>query len=192
MKRLTALPLVLLSMATASWGQCFEETPKSQALPYRQGGELPVITGPFQFDLPGKLTALAATDGVMAILPNRQFVSYQLVTSQSIKETLDTFDTPHLSAAELDSRLYGLLSSALSPSDQQRLEDIRSDLRINCQHLNYYRVGDAVDLIFQEGDSSDAPHRILFFSGDATNLITVRGPKEMAMRVLQSIQQRNR
>ena len=165
---------------------------QSKALPYEQGHDVPVITGPYQFNLPEKPTALLAFEGVMAVYPEKEYVSYQFVSDKSAAHMLPQLTTRKLSTAALDRYVYGVDSlDDLNASDQKLIEGMRADLNLDCHaRLTLYSVGKAVDVIFHDASRSDAEYRVLYFSNNSTHLISVKGTRERALTVLKSIKKR--
>jgi hypothetical protein len=194
MRKDPLLTIAVLIFNSAAWADsCVLKPPDSKFLDYHQGKGLRVIAGPYQFDLAERPDALLAFDGVMATYPEKEYISYQLITDNSISEILSQFTTRRISAAQLDSYLYGLDNiSDLNKADQKLIDNMRSDLKINCQtQLTKYSIGPELEAIFQEKSASDAEHRILVFSGKSTHLISVKGTRERAEEILQSIRKRN-
>jgi hypothetical protein len=156
------------------------------------GGGVPVITGPYQFNLPEKPTALLAFEGVMAVYQEKEYVSYQFVSDKSIAQMLPQLTTRKLSTAALDRYVYGVDSlDDLNASDQELIKGMRAYLNLDCHaQLTLYGVGKGVDVIFQDASRSDAEYRMLYFSNNSTHLISVKGTRERALAVLQSIKKR--
>jgi len=68
----------------------------------------------------------------------------------------------------------------------------RADLQLDCRaQLTLYTIGNGVEVILQEPSRTDAEYRMLYFSGDSTHLISVKGTKEKALAVLKSIKKRS-
>ncbi|MDB5984601.1 MAG: hypothetical protein JWQ69_5616 [Pseudomonas sp.] len=181
-------------LISPAWADsCLLPPLQSKTLPYEQGNDVFVITGPYQFNLPAKPTALLAFEGVMAVFPKKDYVSYQFVSDKSVAEMLSQFTTRTLSAAAVDRYLYGLDPvSNLNQEDQTLINGMRADLHLDCHaRLTRYTVGDDVEVILQEPTRSDAEYRMLYFSADSTHLISVKGSKEKALAVLKSIKKRS-
>ncbi|OCR24269.1 hypothetical protein AFK24_15190 [Pseudomonas syringae] len=194
MRKVPLLAIAALISSSSAWADsCALKPPDSKLLDYQQGKGLRVIAGRYQFDLTERPDALLAFDGVMATYPKKEYISYQLIPSSSINETLSQFTTRRLSTAQLDRYLYGLDDIAdLNQSDQDLIGNMRSDLKIDCQtQLTKYGIGPEVKALFQERSASDAEYRILIFSDKSTHLISVKGTRERAIEILQSIKKRS-
>lgn len=192
--RKSLITLAVSCVISPAWADsCLLPPLQSKTLPYEQGRDVFVITGSYQFNLPAKPTALLAFEGVMAVFPKKDYVSYQFVSDKSTAEMLSQFTTRTLSAAAVDRYLYGIDSLGdLNPDDQNLIQGMRADLHLDCQaRLTRYIVGDGVEVIFQEPIRADAEYRMLYFSNDSTHLVTVKGSKEQAFAVLQSIKKRS-
>ncbi|MEA9979891.1 MULTISPECIES: hypothetical protein [unclassified Pseudomonas] len=184
------IPLLACSASFSVWADnCEQKKLSFGALPFAQSDGLAVIIGPYQFNLPEAPTALVAFDGILAAYPEKKYVSYQLITNDSVAGALSQFTTKKLSSADLDRYLYGLYSlESLNETDQALVRDMRSDMQLDCRaRLTNFAVGYGVEAIFQEATPTDPEHRILLFANDSTYLISVRGAKEMALNVLQTI-----
>lgn len=129
----------------------------------------------------------------MAVFPKKDYVSYQLVADETVAEMLSRFTTRTVSAAAVDRYLYGVDAlDDLNQDDQNLIKNMRADLHLNCHaRLTRYTVGDGAEVIFQEATRSDSEYRMLYFSNDSTHLISVKGTKEKALAVLQSIKKRS-
>lgn len=185
---------LLVSLASFSvWGDNCEQRKLSFGeLPFEQSDGLVVIIGPYQFNLPGAPIALVAFDGIMAAYPEKKYVSYQLIPNDSVAGALSQFTTKKLSSADLDRYLYGLYSvESLNEADQALIRVMRSDMQLDCRaRLTSFTVGSGVQAIFQEATPTDQEYRILLFANDSTYLISVKGSKDMATKVLQTIRER--
>lgn len=166
---------------------------QSEVLPYKQGNYLPVIVGPYEFNLPSKPSALLAFDGVMATYPNKKYISYQTISTLTIAATLAQFTTRSLSAAALDRYLYGLNSiDDLNKNDQKLINGMRADLKLDCHaNLALYHVTPKVEVLFHEALLPELEHKLLIFSENSTHLISINGSKKTVFEVLQSIKNRD-
>lgn len=188
----------LIAIAACCWGgvayadSCPLPAPESKSISYDQGTNVAVITGPYQFNMPQQPNALLAFDGVMAVLPDHGYVSYQLISNDAVAGVLAKFSNSSLSASGLDRYIYGLDSiEELPPKEQLIVRNLRSDLRLDCHsRLTRYIVGGAVEVIFQRPSANDPVYRLLYFSGELTHLISVKGTEEQAFAVLKSIKRR--
>ncbi|MDB6143506.1 MAG: hypothetical protein JWP80_2550 [Pseudomonas sp.] len=192
--RKSLIALAVSCLTLPAWADtCLLPPLQSKTLPYEQGRDVFVITGPYQFNLPAKPTALLAFEGVMAVFPKKDYVSYQFVSDKSIAEMLSQFTTRTLSAAAVDRYLYGVDSlDDLNPEDQNLIRGMRADLHLDCHaRLTRYTVGSGVEIILQEPSRPDGEYRMLYFSNDSTHLVSVKGSKEKAFAVLQSIRKRS-
>jgi hypothetical protein len=190
-KFLIVLALSYLSSAVFA-DTCALPPLQSKTLPYQEGADAAVIAGPYQLNLPEKASALMAFDGVMAVFPGKNYVSYQLVSDNSSAQMLAQFTTRPLSAASADRYLYGVTAlDDLDQHDQKLINSMRSDLHLDCRaRLTLYTIGDGVQVVFQEPSSTDAEYRLLFFTGSSTHLVSVKGSQEQALAILQSIKKR--
>jgi hypothetical protein len=190
-KFLIVTALSLLSSAAFA-DTCALPPLQSKTLPYQEGADIAVIAGPYQFNLPEKASALLAFDGVMAVLPGKNYVSYQLVSDDSIAEMLAQFTTRQISAAAADRYVYGVTTiDDLDRHDQKLINSMRSDLHLDCNaRLTHYTIGDGVQVVFQEPTSTDAEYRLLFFTANSTHLVSVKGSQNQALAILQSIKKR--
>ncbi|WP_426142459.1 hypothetical protein [Pseudomonas sp. DWP3-1-2] len=192
MRKLLSTVFAVLFMSTPVWAAtCSFSPPNSKFLNYEPGKGLPVITGPYQFNLTEKPKALLAFDGVMAVYPNKEYISYQLISDEIIAETLSQFTTRVLSAADLDRYLYGVFRlDELNDADQKLIVAMRADLKLECQvQITHYHIGSEVEALLHEGAGSE--HRILVLSEKSTHLISVKGTQTKALEVLQSIKKRS-
>jgi hypothetical protein len=192
--RKSLVAIVASCLFSPVWADgCLLPPLQSKTLPYEQGNDVFVITGPYQFNLPAKPTALLAFEGVMAVFPKKDYVSYQFVSDKSVAEMLSQFTTRTLSPAAVDRYLYGADSlDDLNQEDQKLINDMRADLHLDCHaKLTRYTIGDGVEVIFQEASRPDSEYRMLYFSNDSTHLVSVKGTKEKALAILQSIKKRS-
>lgn len=180
--------MLALGFSIQAWSSdCTYSQPDQKTISYEAGQEIPVFAGTYQFNLFGVPKALIATDGVMALYPKGEYVSYQLITQESLDATFKTFNAQHLTPAIFERYIYGLDSmETLGESDQERLASLRSDLGVNClAEIILYEVGNK-EVIWHE-DKSNGLYRLIFFSGDLSHLITIKGDKVEAMTILRSI-----
>jgi hypothetical protein len=192
--RKSLIAIAASCLISPAWADsCLLPPLQSKTLPYEQGNDVFVITGPYQFNLPAKPTALLAFEGVMAVFPKKDYVSYQFVSDKSVAEILSQFTTRTLSAAAVDRYLYGADPfDDLNQEDQKLIKDMRADLHLDCHaQLTRYTIGDGVEVVFQEASRADPEYRMLYFSNDSTHLVSVKGTKEIALAVLQSIKKRS-
>lgn len=192
-KRLFVVIAFSLLTPPAWSASCLPKPLQSGTLPYEQGNYLPVVVGPYQFNLPSKPSALLAFDGVMAAYPKKKYISYQTISTLTIAATLAQFTTRSLSAASLDRYLYGLNPiDDLNKNDQRLINEMRADLKLDCQtRLALFHVTPNVEVLFHEALLPDLEHKLLIFSKSTTHLISINGSKKTALEVLQSIKNRD-
>lgn len=190
-----SLLLVIAALfSLPAWSEsCSIQPLLSKDVDYKQGSDLAVIVGPFQFNLPEKPSSLIAFDGAMAAYPNKEYVSYQLISDESVAGTLSMFTTRKISAAALNRYLYGIdPTDNLNTDDKKLIQVMRTDLKLDCQsNVERYRVGTEVDVLLQGSAGRDPEHRLLFFSKDSTHLISVKGSRKKALAILHSIKARS-
>lgn len=179
-------------MATqASAEECLYKSPAVIDLPYQEGAYIPVYFSNYQFNLPSKPEALLSGDGFIASYPERGYIGQQSVGVNPWRERTAHGNLP-TGVADAYRVLYG--ASSTERLNQEALAEVlfqRSLLKLDCKaHVTFYRVGGAVDVIWQEKTTGDGFHTLWVLGSDKAEIITMRRPKEDVLQVITSIKPR--
>jgi hypothetical protein len=171
--------------------ECLYRPPATMDLPYQEGAYLPVYFSHYQFNLPSKPEALLSGDGFIASYPERGYIGQQPVDVKPWREGVAHGNLP-VGIADAYRALYG--ASSTDKLNNQALAEVmfqRSLLKLDCKaHVTFYRVGGAVDVIWQERQSADGFHTIWVLGDKSAELITMRRPNEDVLQVIASIKPR--
>lgn len=185
--------IILASVFTlqASAEECVYKPPAVVDLPYKEGAYIPVYFSRYQFNLPSKPDVLLSSDGFIASYPQKGYIGHQDVDVKPWHGGMPEGNLP-TDIAESYRVLYGM--SSTEKLDKEALAQVmfqRDLLKIDCNtRVHFYRVGGAVDVVWQERRSADRFHSIWVLGEKPAGLITISGTSEVALQVISSIKKR--
>ncbi len=187
------LLIVLVSVFTiqASAEECLYKPPAVVDLPYKEGAYIPVYFSRYQFNLPSKPEVLVSDDGFLASYPERGYIGQQHVDFRPWHGGMPEGNLP-ASIADSFRLLYGALpTDKLDKEALAQVEFQRDIQKLDCNaRVTLYRVGGAVDVIWQERKSAGGFHTIWMLGEERTELITIRGSNAVVLQVISSIKKR--
>jgi hypothetical protein len=187
------LLIVLVSVFTlqASAEECVYKPPAVVDLPYKEGAYIPVYFSRYQFNLPSRPDVLLSSDGFIASYPEKGYIGHQDV---DVKPWHGGMPEGNLPAGIADSfrLLYGTLpTDKLDHEALAQVEFQRDIHKLDCNaRVRLYRVGGAVDVIWQERRSAQGFHTIWVLGDERAELITISGSNEVVLQVISSIKKR--
>jgi hypothetical protein len=179
-------------MATQAFAdECSYKSPTVIDLPYHEGAYIPVYFSNYQFNLPSRPDALLSDEGFLASYPERGYIGQQHVDFTPWRKGAAHGNLP-TGVADAYRVLYGATSTEnLNQDASAEILFQRVLLKLNCNaQVKLYRVGGAVDVIWQERDSEDGFHKIWVLGDERAELITMRRPNEVVLQLISSIKKR--
>jgi len=186
MRYITSIVLLFLPLFALA-NDCIFSPPKKESFEYKAGRYLPVFLGGVQFDLPGAPKAFVSNGIFIAAYPDKQFVSHQLITSETFPEFREFF--PHIqSVAQVFRLIHGVEpATALTAAQAQELDMLRKAFRLDCKsQVRLFATAD-VQILLRELTSPEGVFEILVLRQNDVDLIQVRGPESTALEVVRSI-----
>jgi hypothetical protein len=190
MRYLVALCLAIGFSANSYAGVCEYSPPKVEAITYQSGKYLPVYFSTLQIDLPERPIGFVGGEGFIAVYPHSGYVGVQHLDAAMMGDSLLRLAKKLTSVADYYRLIYGAAHSADGIVDAQELTLQRDLAKLDCNaDVAFFRLND-VEVIFHGARESGDFHKVLVLDGEAVNLITVRGDRQTALRILSSIKRR--
>lgn len=190
MKCLLGIFFILGCMTNAYAEVCEYSVPETKVLIYRKGEYLPVYFSRFQLDLPGVPSAFLAGDGFTAAYPERGYVGIQHLAPSMMGDSLSNLAPDLTSVSDYYRLIYRLPSHLAGMASHKALSLQRQLLNLDCKtDVVIFQIND-IQVVFDGARDATGFHKIMLLDGGDVQLITMRGSREAAIRLMSSIKRR--
>ncbi|OCR24647.1 hypothetical protein AFK24_12505 [Pseudomonas syringae] len=190
MKYLIGAVLALCCSASSFASVCEYSSPETISLTYHPGAFLPVYFSSYQLDLPGVPVALLSAEGFIAAYPDNGYIGVQHLNPAQMADSLPRLAKDLTSVADFYRLIYGMSAVRENGIDPQELSLQRSLLKLDCKSDVVFFQRDEIQIIFHGAVDSAGFHKIVLMDGDNVELITARGSRAVALKIVGSIKRR--